>query len=139
MPLACHPGIAFDRGEAYTEEADSLRFGYPALEGFDYLCAKISRIGSHSSMIASGSMLLTDAVDQARASLGDPNDPKYAAGRALYEQRHFDADKYQAEQYETRADYVVDRPDQVITVGTATYADLERFYRRNPTPDILKD
>ena len=64
MPLACHPGIAFDQGEAYTEEAGSLRFGYPALEGFDYLCAKISRIGSHSSMVASGSMLLTDAVDR---------------------------------------------------------------------------
>jgi hypothetical protein len=78
-------------------------------------------------------------LDRARASFGDPNDPKYAAGRALYEQRRFDADKYQAEQYETRADYVVDRLDQVITVGTATYADLERFYRRNPIPDILTD
>ena len=67
VPLAYHPGIAFDRGEAYTEEAGSLRFGYPALEGFDYLCAKISRIGSHSSMIASGSMLLTDAVEEKTA------------------------------------------------------------------------
>jgi hypothetical protein len=62
VSLACHPHIAFDRGEAYTEVAGSLRFGYPAFEGFDYLCAKIFRIGSHSSMIASGSMLLTDAV-----------------------------------------------------------------------------
>jgi hypothetical protein len=33
-----------------------------ALESFDYHSAKISKVGSHLSMLACGSILLTDAV-----------------------------------------------------------------------------
>ena len=59
---ASDPHLALERGEAHIEEASGPSLGCPVFYSFDYLGAEVFRVGSHSPMIAPGSILLTDAV-----------------------------------------------------------------------------
>jgi hypothetical protein len=64
VPLALHPGEAFDRGEAHPEQGGGLAFGYASSHGVDYLPSEVFRVGFHAFYDPMRSRFLLTAVER---------------------------------------------------------------------------